>query len=221
MQNRLGRQLWVRWCHRFSWKLRDSNATLEKSSVVFIFQNYSRQVLHVQKEGGKWKWPLHLEREAEKKEKKTSPGANWHHQPALKDCWCSNIWVRNGKKYQTVAISSCAFVRAPIRVFLFVVNLLYFRRELQYDSDRLRPATELHLWVTRAGLKPRHYFSYILNIDEAKKKKRNTAGVVVVLRSVPVGNVFATQQLHQLTQHDAVCCCTFCWATSGWQADSP
>lgn len=157
-------------------KVAESFTTLEKNSAVFIFQNYPRQVLHVQKEGRKW---LHrLERETEKKKMTLND---------IKERLLMFRHLRGKQKkkiikqsqYQAARLSAHAYPH--VFFFFFVVNLLYFRRELLYDSDRLRLATELHLWVTRAGLKPRH-ISYILNIDEAKKKKekKNTAAAVVL-----------------------------------------
>lgn len=72
------------------------------------------------------------------------------------------------KHWQYLAVRVC--VRALMCVF--VVYLLYFQRELQYDSDRLWPASDLHLWLMSAGLKPRHNISDILNIDEAEHNQR-------------------------------------------------
>lgn len=55
-------------------KAAESFTTPEKNNAAFIFQNYSCQVLHVQKEGRKWLH--HLERETEKKKGKRPRALN-------------------------------------------------------------------------------------------------------------------------------------------------
>lgn len=73
------------------------------------------------------------------------------------------------KHWQYFAVCVCA--RVCLCVFLWFICYI-FSVNCKYDSDRLWPASDLHLWLMSAGLKPRHNISDILNIDEAEHSQR-------------------------------------------------
>lgn len=69
--------------------------------------------------------------------------------PADRVSACLNLCLR---MCLCVCMSAC----------VFVVNLLYFQSQLQYDYERLWPLTDLRLWLIHAVMKPRLNISNIL-----------------------------------------------------------